>query len=313
MIVKDTYEYAILQEVLKELKNSDTSVEELKAAVEAKRHAKEIREMKFTRSLAVVSMVATVGLLLFQGYTLTDSNRNDVLSNYQKVLEGKNQDLEKTQKTLSGSIAKMEKELSNLEQQNTTLKENVKKSSDIETQLAKLESQRDSLTSEVTRLNAAKDDGNSLKNLQLKFDEKQKALADNEIKLAGTLAELKQKEQGIAALEKEKSDLVEKFNPISDFVGGTVTHEDKTQLNTDSGRYEFHVSNIDQKKENFDLTVTLPDGKSTTVTNLYQDRYLFTYRGVGFLVQDADLSKISNKQVTAKVGVFIKEKMKLIY
>lgn len=72
-------EYEILNEALEKLKLNNASIEDLKSAVEMKKHAAELKGMWVSRTLAVTSILISGVLLAYQIYILAQNNEEVLL------------------------------------------------------------------------------------------------------------------------------------------------------------------------------------------------------------------------------------------
>ena len=307
-------EYDILNEALEKLKLNNSSIDELKSAVEMKKYAAELKSMWVSRSLAVVSILISGILLAYQIYVLTQSNDDGLLDRYHKTLTWEIEKLEDEHEGISIAKRDLEQDVLELKAQIKSLKEMADANKLNEQRARELVSTVAQLNQDIINKTNQLDNATDIQALNRSLETAQQAA---KIARAQQRVAVKQQHMAFAELNEIQAKFAS-FEPIEDFVSDTIKNavvNTSMSVNSTDGRtYHFEIAAINTRRGNFDVKIDAADGKTTTVTNLYGDRYFFSFDGIGFMIQASDLSLIKEGQLgNIDVGFFSARKAKLIY
>lgn len=307
-------EYEILNEALEKLKLNNASIEDLKSAVEMKKHAAELKSMWVSRTLAVISILISGILLAYQIYVLAQNNEEVLLDKYHKSLTWQIEKLEDEHSKVSTAKRDLEQDVKKLEQDIEVLTQQASSNKVYEQEATKLIGQIDRLKQEIINKTKQLENATDMQALN-------RSLEDAHRRADTATAQRKTAINQLSIAEVQLNKLQAQYallSPIHDFVSGSLDAATKgsslavSAPNGDS--FEFEVTAVDTRRGNFDVKVSAANGMMTTVTNLYGDRYFFSFNSIGFMVQAIDLSDIKQGKIgKLEVGFFPARNVKLIY
>lgn len=215
---------------------------------------------------------------------------------------------------MSTAKRNLEQDVKKLEQEIQTLTQQASSNKRYEQEATKLVGQINLLNQQISNKTEQLENATNIQALNRSLDEAHRRA---DIATAQRKAAINQLSIAEVQLNKLQTQYA-LLRPVQDFVSGIIdaaTKGSSVSVSAPNGdSFQFEVITVDTRRGNFDVKVSAANGMTTTVTNLYGERYFFSFNNIGFLIQANDMSDIKQGKIgELEVGFFPARNAKLIY